>query len=365
MSEDGLLELRVGNTNASSKTLGLKHLCVRIYLPGRCEQSGNQNSIRTTLHAPLIHCAQPPQDMVHQMALLASDRLQSPLLVQRSTDRIAAAYTPYGQRAPSSFPTALGFTGQPFEQALDGYVLGSYRVYSTRLMRFLSADSWSPFGAGGVNAYAYCAGDPVNRSDPSGHVDPYTTLKAGLFMVANGFSIFANFASSPPTDALRAWLRRLGVIAGGEAIAAQGGIIVGFPGSDVGVVAGTVTNTTVTIANFMLDAAQPEVDLGNNIRRNGKIFCCGVDDKELDVEAGVADVAVVRYPDNDSQSQYVEYVDERQLQQSAVGDGRQRKLGVYTSPNIGMDSGSASGSSQGGTSRQRSFQRKITEIRNA
>ncbi|KPZ22499.1 RHS repeat-associated core domain-containing protein, partial [Pseudomonas syringae group genomosp. 3] len=30
-------------------------------------------------------------------------------------------------------------------------------------------DSLSPFGKGGLNAYAYCAGDPVNRSDPSGH----------------------------------------------------------------------------------------------------------------------------------------------------------------------------------------------------
>ncbi len=27
----------------------------------------------------------------------------------------------------------------------------------------------SPFGKGGMNAYAYCAGDPVNRSDPTGH----------------------------------------------------------------------------------------------------------------------------------------------------------------------------------------------------
>ncbi|WP_147458691.1 RHS repeat-associated core domain-containing protein, partial [Pseudomonas savastanoi] len=37
------------------------------------------------------------------------------------------------------------------------------------LMRFNSPDSLSPFGKGGMNAYAYCAGDPVNRSDPTGH----------------------------------------------------------------------------------------------------------------------------------------------------------------------------------------------------
>lgn len=37
-------------------------------------------------------------------------------------------------------------------------------------MCFQSPDSQSPFGAGGLNCYAYCAGDPVNFSDPSGHM---------------------------------------------------------------------------------------------------------------------------------------------------------------------------------------------------
>ncbi|WP_305887845.1 RHS repeat-associated core domain-containing protein, partial [Pseudomonas sp. SDI] len=49
------------------------------------------------------------------------------------------------------------------------YLLGSYRGFNPLLMRFNSPDSFSPFGSGGLNAYAYCAGDPVNRRDPSGH----------------------------------------------------------------------------------------------------------------------------------------------------------------------------------------------------
>lgn len=44
-----------------------------------------------------------------------------------------------------------------------------YRAYHPHLMRFHCPDDVSPFGAGGINAYAYCTGDPVNRSDPSGH----------------------------------------------------------------------------------------------------------------------------------------------------------------------------------------------------
>ncbi|MDT0544695.1 MULTISPECIES: RHS repeat-associated core domain-containing protein [Streptomyces] len=35
--------------------------------------------------------------------------------------------------------------------------------------RFASPDSWSPFGAPGLNLYAYCTGDPINMIDPHGN----------------------------------------------------------------------------------------------------------------------------------------------------------------------------------------------------
>jgi len=37
-------------------------------------------------------------------------------------------------------------------------------------MRFYSPDTLSPFEKGGVNAYCYCEGDPINNSDPTGRV---------------------------------------------------------------------------------------------------------------------------------------------------------------------------------------------------
>ncbi|ANN68601.1 RHS repeat-associated core domain-containing protein [Bordetella bronchialis] len=52
-----------------------------------------------------------------------------------------------------------------------GYALGNgYRMFLPALMRFNAPDTDSPFGLGGVNGYAYCADDPINGSDPSGHM---------------------------------------------------------------------------------------------------------------------------------------------------------------------------------------------------
>ncbi|VVP61577.1 hypothetical protein PS870_06377 [Pseudomonas fluorescens] len=65
----------------------------------------------------------------------------------------------------------LGFNGERIDPILDGYHLGNgYRPYSPSLRRFTSPDSLSPFGQGGINPYAYCEGDPINHTDPTGHV---------------------------------------------------------------------------------------------------------------------------------------------------------------------------------------------------
>ncbi|AUH50621.1 hypothetical protein CXB49_07280 [Chromobacterium sp. ATCC 53434] len=68
----------------------------------------------------------------------------------------------------------LGFNGERLDPLSGAMHLGNgYRAYSPALQRFHCPDTMSPFGAGGINAYAYCAGDPINRADPSGHISSH------------------------------------------------------------------------------------------------------------------------------------------------------------------------------------------------
>ncbi|ALU62659.1 hypothetical protein ACA40_23375 [Pseudomonas syringae pv. lapsa] len=97
--------------------------------------------------------------------LLVTDQQQSVTAAQG----LEFAYTPYGHRHPSGPASLPGFTGQRVDPVTGHYLLGNgYRAFNPVLMRFNSPDSLSPFGEGGVNAYGYCGGDPVNWVDWTG-----------------------------------------------------------------------------------------------------------------------------------------------------------------------------------------------------
>ncbi|MCX2890880.1 MULTISPECIES: RHS repeat-associated core domain-containing protein [unclassified Pseudomonas] len=79
------------------------------------------------------------------------------------------AFSAYGYSAISKGRPMVGFNGQWRDPVTTAYPLGNgHRLYMPSLRRFSRADSLSPFGDGGINAYCYCSGDPVNRVDPTG-----------------------------------------------------------------------------------------------------------------------------------------------------------------------------------------------------
>lgn len=87
----------------------------------------------------------------------------------RSVEYQQLSYTAYGFLPGMARNGQLAFNGQLLVRGVQGYLLGNgHRLYSPALMRFNSPDSLSPFGRGGINAFAYCGGDPVNFSDPAG-----------------------------------------------------------------------------------------------------------------------------------------------------------------------------------------------------
>ncbi|WP_176516217.1 RHS repeat-associated core domain-containing protein [Pseudomonas faucium] len=88
--------------------------------------------------------------------------------LQRSVLPGLQAYSPYGFMQANSALT-LGFCGQHRHSSTGNYPLGNgRRFYNPALMRFMTYDSLSPFSKGGINGYAYCGDDPVNRHDPNG-----------------------------------------------------------------------------------------------------------------------------------------------------------------------------------------------------
>jgi RHS repeat-associated protein len=124
--------------------------------------------------------------------LLATDQQQSVLNALAANQPRPIAYSPYGHRPrENGLLSLLGFNGELLDRLTGHYHLGKgYRQFNPVLMRFNSPDSWSPFGRGGLNAYAYCKGNPVNWKDPTGHflvparffdevfVNLYQTMKA-------------------------------------------------------------------------------------------------------------------------------------------------------------------------------------------
>ncbi|WP_084300081.1 RHS repeat-associated core domain-containing protein [Microvirgula aerodenitrificans] len=64
------------------------------------------------------------------------------------------------------------------------YHLGNgARSYDPMLQCFLRMDPFSPFSGGGINPYAFCGGDPVNRTDHSGYMSVSAATGLGLGIV--------------------------------------------------------------------------------------------------------------------------------------------------------------------------------------
>ncbi|WP_131107369.1 RHS repeat-associated core domain-containing protein [Pseudomonas sp. Sample_10] len=105
---------------------------------------------------------------VSETKLLATDQAHS--LLRTAEQQVA--YTAYGHHpTESGLSRLIGFNGECPDPVTGHYPLGQgTRVFNPVLMRFNSPDVLSPFGKGGINAYMYCEGNPINYFDPTGNI---------------------------------------------------------------------------------------------------------------------------------------------------------------------------------------------------
>ncbi|KAL6796315.1 hypothetical protein GGI42DRAFT_331333 [Trichoderma sp. SZMC 28013] len=142
--EDQLIGTQTGDTQTSYLADGTGYW-------GQISRSNNTTQVQLWSvdgHGSVLSCIKPSQssDIIHQQA-----------------------YTPYGYSPPDAEAASIAFNGQRRDPVTGWYHLGNgYRVYNPVLRRFHVPDPGSPFTTGEINPYAYCAGDPINRIDPSG-----------------------------------------------------------------------------------------------------------------------------------------------------------------------------------------------------
>lgn len=105
-----------------------------------------------------------------QNSILTTDMLNSVLVCGGVELSSRHNYTAFGH-STNGLMSKTSFAGQNIEPFLKYYFLGNgYRGYRPTLLRFGEPDIYSPFGEGGINCYSYCKADPVNFTDPTGHI---------------------------------------------------------------------------------------------------------------------------------------------------------------------------------------------------
>lgn len=108
------------------------------------------------------------------MQLLGIDRQGSIVCVYAGSLTTINSYTPFGYTAhKTASRSLLGFNGH-IQDRHGLYLLGNgYRAYNTTNLRFNSQDNLTSFSRAGLNYYTYAFNNPLNMSDPDGHLPKF------------------------------------------------------------------------------------------------------------------------------------------------------------------------------------------------
>jgi RHS repeat-associated protein len=227
------------HNNLLGVTQGTQAETLRFYQDDRLNRTEQGDQKVHYLNLGEQPLGQQQQNAPEKTLVLLTDSKNSILGENDQSELRKAVYGAYGERNPDNdLQCLLGFNGEVRDEVSGWYLLGlGYRAYNPTLMRFHSPDSLSPFGAGGINPYMYCAGDPINFVDPTGHANRGVSWMGVLGGVLSAIGIVLTIAAvvvAPPVGA-----------AAILATTATTGIGVGFGGYGIaeGVMATTATKS--------------------------------------------------------------------------------------------------------------------------
>jgi RHS repeat-associated protein len=167
---------------------------------------------------------------------LHRDHLASVRFLTDATGNAAnpTRYAAYGESTNPPTTTQKNYIGERFD-ADTGLMYLNFRYMNPVTGRFISPDDWDPIKVGvGTNRYAYSENDPINKSDPNGHIDAISAASPEGFF--GGLS-----------DTIASGLERLGAsIRGGATAAAETTAVRGVLAAPATTVAAAVGIVAVT-----------------------------------------------------------------------------------------------------------------------
>lgn len=185
------------------------------------ECKGTLTTRITRLAGQIAALTNTKEDKDESTRLITCERMGTPLVDYDGTDISVIKCTPFGV---CDAPLAVGWSGELYDEVAGTYHLGE-RQYSPTLMRFTTPDSWSPFGEGGINDYAYV--DPVNCPDPDGHISAWGIVglaAAVVFGVIVGIATMG--AGLAAISAAGASVASVMLVAGGASLIASGAVAI-------------------------------------------------------------------------------------------------------------------------------------------
>ena len=190
--------------------------------------------------------------------VMVKDHLASNRLVLRVGSGVTRAdYGPFGQPLTSNGSVALqgkGWINERYDPETGLQYLNA-RYYDPLLARFLTPDTWDPDLPGvDINRYAYAGNDPVNFSDPNGHVALDSAARASMT------------ANDSGDDYNRAWAERENARSKAEEAGPQGRGPVDAAGYAAGTAKGAynaVSDAVKVLSGGYLDAGRYSASSGS------------------------------------------------------------------------------------------------------